>query len=362
MENQEETKTQVFEGNALEAFFKGETPQVEEVKDTETLDTFFKGIEDDKEEVQEAVKETQKATTPKEVSIYASKLKDYIEEGFFVDADVEVEGDNGETIKVPLSELEEVTPEMFQAIKVEQKRIKDEELSEKYISSEGIDERTRKMIELKKAGGDLTSLIQEDVKYTHALKGVDLDNEQIQESLVRQKLQNQGLKPKFIELEIAELKENMTLDVEAKKIKDEYDAWFDEHIETEKASQLEKIKEEREQSKMFKKSLSDNYKALKLPENITKVLLENSTKTDEYGLTNTDKLYFDAKSDPESYAELNFFLNNREEFKKFLGVKVKNDTKVETVRRIISLSPKALKSNVEVKNEKADAMQEFFKQ
>lgn len=359
MENQEETKTQVFDGDALSAFFAGEeqqeAPKVVEAK----IEDFFKA----EEEAIEPPVNTPPSEKKEDVkeNIYASKIKDYIDEGFFSDADIEVQDENGETIKIALSELKDVTPEMFTIIKEEQKRLKAEEIGEKYVSVEGLDERTKKMIELKKAGGDLSELIQEDIQYTNVLAGLDLDNEQVQENLIRQKLQSQGLKPKYIEAEIAEMKENLTLDTEAKQIVDDYNAYYDNLIDEKKKEQIARIEAEREQQKVFKKSLNDIYKGLKLPENISKVLLDNSTKTDEYGLTNTDKLYFDAKSNPETYAEISFFLNNKEKFKEFLGVKVKNETKLETVRKIISLSPKALKTSADTPNKKTNEVEEFFK-
>lgn len=362
MENQEETKTQVLDGGALAAFFAGEEPQVSTPAPEATIEDFFK-VEGQEETPKAPIteeKEVKTQSAPKE-TVYTSKVKEYIEEGFFTDADIDIEGEDGEIVKVALSELKDITPEMFSVIKEEQKRLKAEEIGEKYVSVEGLDERTKKMIELKKAGGDLTELIQEDIQYTNVLAGIDLDNEQVQENLVRQKLQSQGLKPKYIEAEIAEMKENLTLDVEAKVIVDNYNAYYDNLIEEKKKEQLSRIEAEKEQQKVFKKSLNDVYKGLKLPENISKVLLDNSTKVDEYGLTNTDKLYFDAKSDPETYAEISFFLNNKEKFKEFLGVKVKNETKLETIRKVISLSPKALKTSADTPNKKVSEVEEFFK-
>lgn len=359
MENQEETKTQVLDGDALSAFFAGEEQQEATQVIEAKIEDFFK-TEEEETKQEESPKIESKKETPKD-NIYASKIKDYIEEGFFSDADIEVEDENGETVKIALSELKDVTPEMFTIIKEEQKRLNAEEIGEKYVSVEGLDERTKKMIELKKAGGDLSELIQEDIQYTNVLAGIDLDNEQVQENLVRQKLQSQGLKPKYIEAEIAEMKENLTLDTEAKQIVDNYNSYYDNLLEEKKKEQLSKIEVEKEQQKVFKKSLNEIYRELKLPENISKVLLDNSTKTDEYGLTNTDKLYFDAKADPKTYAELSFFLNNKEKFKEFLGIKVKNETKLDTVRKIISLSPKALKTSADTSNKKTNEVDEFFK-
>ena len=253
MENQDQSK--VLEGDALSAFFAGEDIIVPEKKEeVGSIDSFFKE-EEVKPEIKEEVKPTAQdviVDTPKE-NPYALKVKEYIQEGFFQDADIEVENENGEKVKVALSELSELTAEEFQAIKEEQKRLKEEEIGENYISTEGLDERTKKMIELKKAGGDLTSLIEQEIEYKNAFEGVDLENEMVQEHLIRQKLQSQGLHPKVVDAQIEAMKEDLTLDTEAKKIKEDYDNWFEAQIEAKRTEQLEKISAEKELQKEFKK-------------------------------------------------------------------------------------------------------------
>jgi len=162
MTTENQDQSQVLEGDALTAFFAGKDitpePKKEEVGD---ISDFFKekeAVTEQSPKNTEPPKEKTEATTPTE-NKYALKVKEYIEEGFFQDADITIKNEAGEDVVIALSELTDLTAEEFKAIKEEQKRLKDEELGEKYVSTEGLDERTKKMIELKKAGGDLTPLL-----------------------------------------------------------------------------------------------------------------------------------------------------------------------------------------------------------
>lgn len=367
MTTENQDQSQVLEGDALAAFFAGKDITPEPVKEeVGDISDFFKEKDAEVEQVpksSEPSKEKPEATAPTE-NKYALKVKEYIEEGFFQDADITIKNEAGEDVIIALSELTDLTAEEFKAIKEEQKRLKEEEFGEKYVSTEGLDERTKKMIELKKAGGDLTPLLEQEIEYRNAFEGIDLEQEYQQEALVRQKLQNQGLHPKVIEAQIEAMKEDLTLDVEAKQIKADYDAWFDAQIEAKRQEQLNRITAEKEQQKEFRKSLNSAVKELGIKsESVAKVILDNSTKLNESGLTNTDILYFNSKEDPKLHAELSLFLNNRDEFLKFIGQKVENKVKVDVARRMISLTPKQKTTELETKesNKSKGAVEEFFK-
>jgi len=294
-----------------------------------------------------------------------NKVVDYINNGFIEDIELEI-GEGEDVKKVFLSEMKDIDEDTLKYIITEQKKSKEDDLKEKYISTEGLDDRTKKMIELKKAGGDLTELIREEVNYTHALAGLDLDSEKVQENLVRQKLQSQGLRPKVIDAEIEAMKEEMTLDLEAKQIVDDYNKHYEKFVEDKKAEQLEFINKAKEEQKEFKKNINTTLREYNLPENISKVVLDNTTKVDEYGLTNTDKLYFDSKKDPQLHTEIAFFLNNRDEFKKLIAVSAKNKATVDQIQKVIKINPKNIKTEISApatdEQKREEQLKEFFKQ
>ena len=351
MENQ---KTEFVDINDLlkEAGIRQDAPEKEEEVDTEGLLQKLTNEAPTIEKVEE-VKKVEEVITPpveeikkepvKKDTDYSTRLQEYIELGFIEDSQITY-GEGDEAKEVFLSELQDLDKDTFQAIVSKYKEAKDKELKEKYISVDGLDERTKKYVELKKAGGDISTLIEQEVQYVNPLNSYDLEEESHQEHLVRVSLAQQGLKPKFIEQEIAELKENFTLDVEAKKIAQIINKQFDDHVEAKKQEQLDAIEKDRQKDKEFKKVISQSLKELVPNENIAKVLIENSTKKDEYGLTNTDKLYFDAQKNPEFFAQLTLFLNNQDEFYKNIGAKTKNKALKDVTKTLFTINPSVVKS------------------
>jgi hypothetical protein len=270
---------------------------------------------------------------------YSNKIKEWVSEGFFEDVDVEIDGE-----LIPITELKNVTKEKFEEIKAAQKEYKEQQLKEKYVSVEGLDERTKKLIDLKKKGGDISQLIEQQVVYESPLSKIDLKNEADQENLVRMKLQSQGVNPKVIEAQIAVMKEDFTLDTEAEQIYNTLQKQFDDYVEAQTQAQLQEIENEKEKQKEFRKGVSGSLKTLGVNENLQKLFLDNATKTDENGLTNNDILYFESKNNPDLHAKLTFFLNNPEEFENFVKQKVEQKTKIDTVRTVLNLTPRATKT------------------
>lgn len=277
-------------------------------------------------------------TTP-----YTDKLKDYISAGFLEDVAVNV-GEGEEAKDMFLSELTDVDEDTFNAIISQYKEAKDKELSEKYISREGLDARTEKYIELKKAGGDISKLVEAEIEYVNPLTTYDLKNEVHQEELIRRDLTAQNLHPRVIEAQVQAFKEDMSLDLEAEKIAKRINEQFDNYLETKKKEQLDAIEADKVEQKEFRKKINEELKLLVPDENVAKVILDNSTKRGEYGLTNTDQLFFDAQKDPKLYAEISLFLNNREAFLKSVGAKASLKDKKETMKTLLTINPSVVRT------------------
>ncbi len=347
MEQNQEPKTEMFDIDSLlkEAGVRKEEPK-EEVVDPKEVEAKLTG-EKPEEIIPEAVAAEEakplEAAQQSKPTQFTERLKDYISTGFLEDVQVMV-GEGDEAKEVFLSELEDLDEDTFNVVISEYKKAKELQLKEGFISKEGLNERTLKYIELTKSGGDISSLIEKEVQYVNPLSQFDLEDETHQEALVRRSLAAQGLKPKFIEQEIAELKETLTLDTEANKIATAINKQFDDLVETKKKEQLEKIEAEKIEQKELRKNVSLALKELIPNENVSKLILDNSTKRDEYGLTNTDKLYFDAQKDPQKFAKIAFFLNNEEEFYKNIGAKVKTNEAKKTMKTLFSINPTVVKT------------------
>ena len=345
--SQENQKTEFVD---IAELLKAEGIRKDEIKEEVTGEEVFEKLTNTEEVVVPLeelkvpeVKEKKEKVVPPPPTPYTDKLKDYISAGFLEDIEIIV-GEGEDEKQVFLSELTDVDSDTFNAIIVQYKEAKEKELKEKYISKEGLDARTEKYIELKKAGGDISKLIETEIQYVNPLSAFDLDDERHQESLVRQELASQGLRPKVIDAQIQEFKEDMSLDLEAKKIAERINTQFDAYVDNKKQEQIAAIEADKAEQKEFRKSISEELKLLVADENVAKVILDNSTKRGEFGLTNTDQLFFDAQKDPKKFAEIALFLNNREAFLKLVGAKTKLKETTNTVNTLLRINPTVVKN------------------
>jgi hypothetical protein len=347
----EKNQPTVVEEKSLDAWFDSVETSIdnlEEVKEELPLDSLF-----DKEEIpQQPLPEIKQV---KEDDSFTKHVKFLIDKGYWEDVDIEIEDpETGEKKAISISDVQ-MTPELFEQIEESQKELKATELKSKYVSVEGLDDATKKMIELKKAGGDLSELIQIESEYVHPLKNLNLEDEEHQEYLVRQKLMSQGLDNDVIDYKIHKLKKELVLDTEAKKVAGEVEANFNNIVEQKKQEQLEQIEIAKEEHKQFTKSVKEAYKNLNVSnEGLLKGLIEKASKIDEYGLSEADKLYFESKKNPELFAKVNFLLNDEKAFNELLGVKIKNEVSKNTFKQLITLKPKTASQKTEQSKKGSD--------
>lgn len=346
----EENETKVLEGDALMEFFNKENAVVEKKEKSDSLEAHFEKENTTEEitpEPKSEVKPTSAEAKTKPVeapkpSVYTDLIKEYIEEGDWTDGAIEIEGEEGEVVQVNLLDLKDVTPEQFKQIKAGQKALREEELKNKYISKEGIDENTLKILEIKRAGGDTRELFQMQAEIVNPLDSLDLDDERVHEYLVRQRLStNPDLDQEDINNKVARMKANFTLDTEAKKIITEVNTNFGLAIEQKQKEHTASVERAQEEQKEFRKKMTQTYRELKLNDNVVKNLVENTSKFDEYGLTNVDKAFFEAKKNPEVFAKIAYLILDEKGFNEFQGVKIKNNVTKETIKTIFKISPKA---------------------
>ena len=365
--SQEKNQTTVIEGIGLDALFN-ESPKEANLEEAPkeqkmALDSLF----DNSQELipkAEQSNSVPKKEEPKIDTKLLDKVKEYIQEGFWDDVDAEVlNEETGEMELVPITDFKEVTVEMFEALKEQQKELKSNKFKDNYISIEGLDETTKKMIELKKAGGDLTELIQTQVQYTSPLEKLNLEDEGVQADLVRQKMRYQNLDEDVIDFKIAKLKKELVLDVEARKIVEEVNSNFDKEVERRQQEQTQNVEEAKKEQKEFKKSMLTNFRELGLGnDSLIKNLVERTAEFDEYGLTDVDKSFFEVKkSNPQLFAKVAYLLSDEKGFNDFVGVKIKNDVKKETVKSILKFKPKSTsQAAVESQKKQGEGLDAFF--
>lgn len=285
---------------------------------------------------------------PKTTTKYSEKIQNLIEDGFLEDVTITLDDK-----EVFLSEIDIQDKDTYNTILENIKAERDKQRNEKYISKEGLDETTQKLIEIRKAGGDISEILRENVQAIDQLsnlRGVldsveveDKEKEQLAINIVAQNLQQKGLSQKVIQAQIEDYIESGSLETEATSILDSHLGLHQEAIEQKKQLELQRVEKEKEEFKTFKKTISNTYKEYGLPDNIQKVLVENATKLDDLKISNTDKLYFEAQSkNPDLYAKVNFLLNNPQEFEKWISGKKVTEAKKDIIKSslVINLNRK----------------------
>lgn len=318
-----------------------ENQRTSSVEVANNFDDIFKSVEDvkqqdaiptPKEEVAPTVQEQLKIAEVKIVeevapqvikpTQYKQRLSQLIEDGFITDVAIGITNDKGEKENIFLSELKNVDKETYQTVLAQYKEATDKENKEKYISTDGIDDVTKNLIEIRKNKGDITDLIKNNVSAIDQWQDTKenlTDNEQLQMNVIAWDLKNKGLTDRVIEAQIKDYADNLQLDTEAEKIVDANLLAHKGEIENKKNQQIQRAEAEREAQKQTKKDVTARYKELGVAEHLQKVFIKNATDFDQSGMTNTEKLFFESTRTAEDLAEVTFFLSNREAYKTWVA-------------------------------------------
>jgi hypothetical protein len=347
MENQQQPQMISLADIANRAFGEPE-PQPQEAAEQQLPPTA---------EVVEAPQITPDAVSPvealKQTSKYSEKIRGLIEDKFLDDVTITYNDE-----EVFLSEIDIEDKEAYDAILEGIKAEQEKQRSEKYISKEGLDETFLKIVETRKAGGNVNEIIQENVSAIDQLLGLkntlesyeveDREKEQIAINIVAQNLQQKGLSQKVIQAQIEDYIESGQLDTEATSIIDSHLSLHSQAIDQKRQAELQRQEQEKEEFKTFKKTISSKIKDFGIPESMQKVLVENATKLDALKISNTDKLYFEAQQkNPDLFAEIVFFLNNPDAYREWVGGKKATKAKQEIIKSglVINLNKKKEISN-----------------
>jgi len=283
-------------------------------------------------EVTEPVETTTVEPTLQQVNTnpdaYLEFIREAIEDGDYEDVMLELE----DGTQVELSKLDKVDKRLFQEIKKAQKQLQAEKIKEKYISAEGLDDTTKRLVELKRAGEDISELIQSQIDLKDPLDGLDLEDPQVQKWLMFEEYKAKGIDPEIAIAQIEKLDKEFKLDVESKKVADTIKKSIHLAQESKLAAKEQELLTKNEQQKEYRKNLNEYYKGLNLNDAKIRTLVDNATKSDQAGKTNFDKLLDEVKKDPAKMAEINFYLNDEKGFLDFKTAKVKTETNLKFVK------------------------------
>ena len=314
-------------------------------------------VEDKKEEEEEKVIDPilGEMANPKEeneVEANTSILyKDTLKSVFGENLGSLVQEIDGVEQEIALEDLE-MDSELFADIlksKLEEAR---EEASKNKISSEGISEFTKNLIELDKNGGDVRALLEVKQAYSDPLEGLDVEIVEDQKEILylRGKAAGQSDKDINLLIEIYEAKGLLESEaVEAEKsLRAAIDGQMQKAIESAKAV----TKEKEENFKLYKKDLKENFNKFELKDGAKAKLLDIATKPNKDGKYEMDEAYNLWRMTPDKAAELAFFLTDKDEYIKQATKAAVKEKQVEIARKI-KIVPRTASGTVEPPRSKA---------
>lgn len=303
----------------------GEFQFEEEPKETE--DNTEEKKTEEKPDVEEVKPETLEVA---EKNPYFEITKKLIDSGKWDDAIVD-----GKDIK--LSEYADITEEEYFDLLEQQKKGSEEELEEKYLKAEGVDEDKKRIASIVLNGGDLKEIFQSPqamVKPFSEELGWNLDDEQHQASIVYQHFLSQGMTEKQAQSLVKAAQEDLNLDVQAQQIVDFHQKNYSEKLKKIEQDLVAEKEAEKERIKTYRSDLLKQYREDKLPDTLTKRLVDLATKESENGSLLIDEIYDKVMKDPKEAKEVILFLADKDKYLESKMAEVKNKTQVETFKTI----------------------------
>jgi len=366
-----EQGTQLFDTRGLAEFLEVKEPVIVEQPKVENEIKTVEDLFDKKEE------ETPKADEPKiepkqeqrqeeiqapKGSDYSELVKSLVEKGDWIDCTIQIKNDEGEDEEVEILNLEDIDKDLFFRLKEAQEDRKKSEFDKNYISKEGINEYTEKLIEISKEGGDISQLIQTQSQLINPVLQIKENrDEKSLIDLVAFKMQSQGYEADYINLKISKFLKEGTLDEEADKVIHEIETNYNTHLENTKLQ----LKQQREQiekdRKEYRKTLSDKINVFNLKEHDKRKTLETASKYDENGVSEAEKLFYKIRQeDPERFLEVVMLLSDKQMFESVKYTKVKNEATAVVAKNILQIKAKTNTAE-KTPEKKEDGFEALFK-
>ncbi len=331
----EETLTLEDLNTVEETVLKTEVEDTDDKK-ADTDEKYLTETPEIKQDVNEELKTSETKAENKSSLDYNSIKNKLIEKGLWEDVTLEI-GDE----ERDLSNIDDLDEETFLAVLEEQNKLKESEIKGSSIEKEGLDDMTLKLIEISKAGGDITDIVKQYDEYVHPLNGLDLNDPKTQEALVINQLKRQGLSDIVIKNSVLEMRDNGTVEESANQIVQNTNKIFNKYLDDKKSQAEEKVKQEQTKRNDFKKGLSEVYKEdygleTKVANRLVKFGTNDNFLKDKYD---------EVMSDPKKASELIFFLEDPEAYFKYKNSNRDRSQKINTLKKINIVSKNKDKSS-----------------
>lgn len=326
----------------LDSFLFGDTtpqdePQTEDI--FQELDTKVEEGNITEEVLPEVVEEITPQPQVVKVADYSELIKELVEKGEWEDVDVTI----GEET-VGILELADVDKDTFLLLKEQQESEKKKEFQEKYISTEGLKDEDKKIIEIIKNGGkEIATQILQSKPFIETIEEIEVSrNEEDLKGLIYQSYKSQNYEDDYIIMKINSMVKDGTLDNEAQKIIDQVKLNYKNYVE----DSLRKVEENKKQLEVqrteYRKKLNEVIKTYTIEDKDKRSILDVATKYDKDGNLEAQKLFDKAREEnPELFVEAVMLLKDAKMYESFKTTKAKNTATLNTVKKHIIVSPKS---------------------
>ena len=291
----------------------GEYELDEEVEDPETV----------QEEIEEAVEQAKGSNTS-----FKGVLDGLIKKKL-IDPIDSFEMEDG--TEVPYEDKDISEEEFLQILntRLEEER---QNASKDKVSTEGVSDFTKKLIEIEKNGGNVQQALESYKNYKAPLDGLNIDDEEDQKTILYMKYHGQGLKDSEISRIVRGFNEDGLLAEKAYEAKKTIDDAFQKHLDSLNTQALEREAKQKEMLKEYRNSLGTSLNTLGVSDTIKRKILDSATKKSESGTFSLDDEYYKIRQDPEAASELAMFILYKDEFLKKISSKAKRDEAINTMK------------------------------
>lgn len=252
---------------------------------------------------------------------------------------------DGEEVEVSIDEidLDEETFKLINQAKIDE--LKEEAVKGK-ISSEGVSDFTKKLIEIDKNGGDVKELLQIRSNFLDPLEGLDVNSVEDQREIVYLRNMAAGLDEDSTLRLIKSYEEEGTLADVAEDSYNKLREAIDKKLEDELRISQENKKKAEENFKKYTSDLKEELKKFELKDSAKKKIVDFATTIKDNGKLAIDEVYNEWRMNPQKASMLALFMLDEEEFISQLTSKAVRETQLNAAKKL-KIIPKS-NSNIEV--------------
>lgn len=237
----------------------------------------------------------------------------------------------------------DVDEEVFNEIVEAQIAKHKETATENTVKTDTLSPMMLKALEIDKNGGSVSQVFETYKNIyenpENPIAGLNLENPEHQENLLRYYHKNRGLGDFEVNAIIEGHKKGLTLNAAADKAKQDIDTLFNNYLE-QQTVQVEAAKKEKQEAlKTYRSNISEEIKKYDLNDNYKKTIVDKISKPDEKGNYAVDAMFDEWRRNPEKAVKIAMFMNNEEEYVKTRASKVINSEK-EKIFTTIKLTNK----------------------